>query len=182
MTETTSKKTMPIWAWLVILIELVIIILLLVGIIKPKTVTVDREVVKTITKTDTIEKELVKTIIQRDTLYIKEIEEVESNFNAVQFAVGKYDLPEESKYILYDLSKLMKKNSEIKLKVEGHTSDEGSTSSNQKLSENRAKAVVDFLIKRGIDAQRLLYEGKGSSIPIDVNKRELNRRTEFIIE
>jgi outer membrane protein OmpA-like peptidoglycan-associated protein len=179
---TTTKKTVPTWAWLVILIQLIIILLLLAGFFKPKTITVDKEVVKTITKTDTVEKELIKTIVQHDTLYIKEIEEVESNFNAVQFAVGKYELPEEAKYILYDLFKLMNKNTDIKLKVVGHTSDEGSISSNQKLSENRAKSVVDFLIKRGVDAQRLSFEGKGSSMPIDANKRELNRRTEFIIE
>ncbi len=177
-----TKKVVPIWAWLIMLVQLIIIILLLAGVFKPKTVTVDREVLKTVIKTDTIEKEITKTIIQKDTLYIKEIEDVETKFNAVQFAAGKYDLPEDAKYILYDLSKLLDKNQEIKLKVEGHTSDEGSVSFNQKLSENRAKAVVEFLVKRGIKVDRLTFEGKGSSMPLDVNKRELNRRTEFILE
>ena len=52
---------------------------------------------------------------------------------------------------------------------------------NQKLSEARAQAAVDFLISRGIAADRLQSEGKGSSEPIDENNPEVNRRTEFII-
>jgi outer membrane protein OmpA-like peptidoglycan-associated protein len=67
------------------------------------------------------------------------------------------------------------------LKIEGHTSDEGDAAFNQKLSENRAKAVVDFLISKGIAADRLEYEGKGSSEPLDPNNREVNRRTEIIV-
>jgi len=78
-----TKKVVPIWAWLIMLVQLIIIILLLAGVFKPKTVTVDREVLKTVIKTDTIEKEITKTIIQKDTLYIKEIEDVETKFNAV---------------------------------------------------------------------------------------------------
>jgi outer membrane protein OmpA-like peptidoglycan-associated protein len=176
------RKMIPIWAWLTMIVQMGIIIMLFIGLLTPKISVVDREVIKTVIKTDTVEKEITKTIIQKDTLYIKEIEQVESKFNALQFAVGKYDLSEDAKYILYDLSKLLDKNQEIKLKIEGHTSDEGSPSFNQKLSENRAKAVVEFLVKRGIKKNRLTFDGKGSSMPVDLNKRELNRRTEFILE
>lgn len=57
----------------------------------------------------------------------------------------------------------------------------GDPAFNLKLSQARAQAAVDFLIGRGVDAGRLLAEGKGSSEPLDENNPEANRRTEFII-
>ena len=60
-------------------------------------------------------------------------------------------------------------------------SEEGDATFNQILSENRAKAVVDFLVSRGISADRLDYVGKGSSEPLDPKNREVNRRTEIIV-
>lgn len=141
--------------------------------IKERIVT--KEIIKTIIKTDTI------TVTKTDTVYFKEIDKLEENFNAVQFAVGKADLPEEAKFALYDLAKILEKYPSINLKVEGHTSDEGNVNFNQKLSENRAKSVIDFLISRGISDGRLIFEGKGSSIPIDLKNKEKNRRTEFVI-
>lgn len=75
----------------------------------------------------------------------------------------------------------MQKHPELKLKLVGHTSSEGDATFNQKLSEARAQAAVDFLVGRGVDASRLSAEGKGSSEPIDENNPEANRRTEFIV-
>ena len=75
----------------------------------------------------------------------------------------------------------MQKHPELRLKLVGHTSSEGDPVFNQKLSEARAQAAVDFLIGRGIATERLEAEGKGSSEPIDENNPEVNRRTEFII-
>ena len=75
----------------------------------------------------------------------------------------------------------MKKHPEVKLRIVGHTSAEGSPEVNQKLSQARAQAAVDFLVARGVDAGRLEAEGKGSSELIDENNPEANRRTEFII-
>ena len=75
----------------------------------------------------------------------------------------------------------MQKHPELKLRLIGHTSSEGDPAFNQRLSEARAQAAVDFLISRGIPADRLEAEGKGSSEPLDVNNPEANRRTEFVI-
>ena len=75
----------------------------------------------------------------------------------------------------------MEKNADIKVKIVGHTSAEGDPVTNQKLSEARAKSAVDFIISRGIAQERLQYEGKGSSEPIDTANLEANRRTEFIV-
>ncbi len=131
------------------------------------------------------EKVVEKVIVDTVTIVKveKELEAIEKNFNAAQFEKGKAVLTDEAKFVLHDLQKLMDKeeNKNIKLKIVGHTSAEGSADVNQKLSENRAKAVVDFLVSQGISQNRLQYEGKGSSEPLDPNNPEVNRRTQIIV-
>ena len=122
-----------------------------------------------------------KPVLVEKLVYVDRIEEIEKNFNAAQFVQGKADLSEEAKFVLHDLAKELEKHPEVKLRIVGHTSSEGDATLNQKLSEARAQAAVDFLISRGIAADRLQAEGKGSSEPIDENNPEVNRRTEFII-
>ena len=124
-----------------------------------------------------------KEVIVHDTVIVevvKEIKNIEKSFNAAKFVKGKSTLTDESKFVLHDLETLLKQNPQLKLKLVGHTSSEGDDKFNQKLSEERAKAAVDFLISRGIDKERLQYEGKGSSEPISNNQEE-NRRTEFVV-
>ena len=66
--------------------------------------------------------------------------------------------------------------------IEGHTDSDGSDAHNQKLSEERAAAVRNYLIEQGIDSQRLASIGFGETKPIDTNKTKAgkanNRRTE----
>lgn len=129
-----------------------------------------------------VEVEKVVTVV--DTVYVKQIEEIEKNFNAAEFVVGKADLSESAKFVLHDLSKMMQKHPHIKLRLVGHTSAEGDAAFNQKLSEDRAQAAVDFMISHGgIDASRLEAIGKGSSEPKNAENPEApeNRRTEFIV-
>lgn len=125
--------------------------------------------------------EVEKIVEVEKVVYVNRIEEIEKNFNAAQFEQGKAALSDEAKFVLHDLAKEMQKHPEIKLRIVGHTSAEGNPDVNQKLSEARAQAAVDFLISRGVDVSRLSAEGKGSSEPIDENNPEVNRRTEFII-
>ena len=75
----------------------------------------------------------------------------------------------------------MESHSGLKLKLEGHTSEEGDETFNPRLSEARAQAAVDFLIRQGVSAERLEAEGKGSTDPIDPDSLEVNRRTEFVV-
>ena len=128
--------------------------------------------------------EVEKVVVVHDTLYIQQIEEIEKDFNAAEFVQGKADLSESAKFVLHDLAKVMQKNPDIRLKLEGHTSAEGDAAFNQKLSEARAQAAVDFLVEHeGIDASRLEAVGKGSSElknPENPMAPE-NRRTEFIV-
>ena len=71
----------------------------------------------------------------------------------------------------------------LKIEISGHTDNIGSNEYNKKLSKDRAKAVVDYLIVQGIDEGRLTYAGYGESQPISDNDTEVgrqeNRRTEF---
>jgi len=172
-----EKKVIPFWIWIVLTLALIALILWFSGIIKSAPDTIGNEVIKPIIQTDTV---YIKKI-QIDTVYIKEIENVEARFNAVQFGIGKSDLSEEAKYTLDDLVKVMEKHPVFKLKIEGHSSEEGRPAWNQQLSEKRAKSIVEFMIGRGVDQYRLSYEGKGSSEPVDNKNHELNRRTEFKI-
>ena len=118
---------------------------------------------------------------QRNKLYRERVEELEQNFNDVKFAKGKADLTREAQLVLCDLAKFMESHSGLKLKLEGHTSEEGDETFNQRLSEARAQAAVDFLISQGVSAERLEAEGKGSRDPIDLDSLEVNRRTEFVV-
>ena len=167
-----TKKT-PIWLWILIALAAIAILLwLLLGKSEPQPQTIEKIV------------EVEKVVIVRDTVYMKEIEDIEKNFNAAKFEQGKADLAEDAKFVLHDLAKVMNKNPEVKLKIQGHTSAEGDAAYNQKLSEARAKAAVDFLVEqKGVDINRLSYEGLGSSNPKNAENPMApeNRRTEFIV-
>ena len=168
-----ATKKSPIWLWILIALAAIAILLwLLLGKSEPQPQTIEKIV------------EVEKVVIVRDTVYMKEIEEIEKNFNAAKFEQGKADLAEDAKFVLHDLAKVMNKNPEVKLKIQGHTSAEGDAAYNQKLSEARAKAAVDFLVEqKGVDINRLSYEGLGSSKPkiAENPMAPENRRTEFIV-
>ena len=158
------------WLWLLIVAAVIIVLaILLMRSCNKKPEVVEKVVTETVVVHDTV------------TVYLEQIEEIEKNFNAAKFEAGKADLNDDAKFVLHDLVKILNKQPQLRLKIEGHTSDEGDAAFNQKLSENRAKAVVDFLISKGIAADRLEFEGKGSSEPLDPNSREVNRRTEIIV-
>lgn len=162
----TKKKGLPWWLW-------VLLALIIAGVVVALCLPREEKVV---------EKVVEKEIVVHDTVYVQQIEDIEKNFNAAQFEQGKADLNDDSKLALHDLAKVMKQNPELKLRIEGHTSSEGDEATNQKLSEARAQAAVDFLVdKEGIDASRLQAAGMGSSQPVDPNNLESNRRTEFVI-
>ncbi len=168
-----EEKKSKNWLWIclaaLVVIAILVILLLMKGCQKPA----EPQIV-----------EVEKVVVVHDTLYIQQIEEIEKNFNAAEFVQGKADLSESAKFVLHDLAKVLEKNPELRLRLEGHTSAEGDAAFNQKLSEARAQAAVEFLIEHeGIDASRLEAVGKGSS---ELKNTEdpmasENRRTEFIV-
>jgi len=100
----------------------------------------------------------------------------------ILFDVNKFEIKSESNSELERLYNLLTVNAKIKVEIGGHTDNSGSESINQPLSQNRAKAVYEWLIKKGINATRLSYKGYGSSVPTMPNTSEegkrKNRRTE----
>lgn len=103
----------------------------------------------------------------------------------IYFEFEKATLLRSSLLELQRLEDYLEKNPSIKIQIEGHTDNVGSREFNEKLSEKRAKAVVDYLISKGVNEFRLEYKGHGSKYPIVPNdtpeNRALNRRVEFSI-
>ena len=101
------------------------------------------------------------------------------------FETARYDLLPASNAELNKLLKLMQGTPTLRIEVGGHTDHIGDEGSNQKLSEQRANAVRDFLVGKGIDAARITAKGYGESKPVATNEtdegRALNRRTEITV-
>jgi outer membrane protein OmpA-like peptidoglycan-associated protein len=101
------------------------------------------------------------------------------------FDYDKSTLLQQSYNELQNLLSILRSRPTMKIEIGGHTDGRGSNDYNQRLSENRAKAVVDFLVSKGIDPKRLQYKGYGKTLPIDTNATEEgrahNRRVEFKI-
>ncbi len=106
-------------------------------------------------------------------------------FNYVNFETGSANLTPLSKYELDNLVEALNKYPNMTIEIAGHTDNTGDAAENQILSENRAKAVFDYITGKGIDANRLRAVGFGQTRPIDTNDtdegRANNRRTEFYI-
>jgi outer membrane protein OmpA-like peptidoglycan-associated protein len=99
------------------------------------------------------------------------------------FESNKYDLKPESQVELDKLVQLMQENPTLKIQIEGYTDNIGNKADNIHLSENRAKAVVNYLLSKGIAASRLTAKGFGETNPVAGNDTEegraQNRRTEL---
>jgi outer membrane protein OmpA-like peptidoglycan-associated protein/Tol biopolymer transport system component len=99
------------------------------------------------------------------------------------FDVNRYELKSESSTELDNIVELLKENPSLKIQINGHTDNVGKPSDNLKLSNNRANAVIQYLIGKGIDAKRLSSKGWGETQPLADNSNEQgraqNRRTEM---
>jgi outer membrane protein OmpA-like peptidoglycan-associated protein/tetratricopeptide (TPR) repeat protein len=105
--------------------------------------------------------------------------------NNIFFDTNKFDIKDESKPELHKIIDFLSVNPSIHIEISGHTDNVGGSQMNQTLSENRAKAVYQYLINNGLNADRLTYKGYGQTQPIQPNdsddNRSKNRRTEFKI-
>ncbi|HQG35596.1 MAG TPA: OmpA family protein [Bacteroidales bacterium] len=105
--------------------------------------------------------------------------------NNIFFELGKAVLTKDSFEELDKLVAIMNENPGMKIEISGHTDNTGSAVINARLSTERAKAVVNYLIEKGIDPSRMKYMGYGSEQPIADNStaegRAKNRRVEFKI-
>ncbi|RUT78622.1 OmpA family protein [Ancylomarina longa] len=103
----------------------------------------------------------------------------------VFFDLDSWEILPQSEIELNRLLLLLQNHLNLKIEIGGYTDNTGTTVHNTQLSRNRAKAVCDYLISKGVVADRLSYKGYGSDKPISSNNsakgRALNRRTEFRI-
>ncbi|HUT76592.1 MAG TPA: OmpA family protein [Polyangia bacterium] len=115
-----------------------------------------------------------------------EITETHIRINqTIHFAYNKAKIMKDSFPILATVAQVLADNPEITLSIEGHTDSRGSDKYNKKLSANRAKAVMEHLVKKGgIEKRRLSSVGFGEEKPVDSNLTEdgraANRRVEFV--
>jgi outer membrane protein OmpA-like peptidoglycan-associated protein len=105
--------------------------------------------------------------------------------NNVFFDFDKWTLRPESFFELDRVVKMLNENPAIEIELSAHTDSYGSDEYNMKLSDNRARSVMEYLLSRGIDARRLSSKGFGELKPFVSNdtpeNRQLNRRVEFMI-
>ncbi len=100
----------------------------------------------------------------------------------ILFNSGKSTFQQQTYPVLQSIAAILKEYPSANFSIEGHTDSDGKDAANQKLSEDRAAAVKNYLIENGIAASRLTSAGFGESKPIDTNKTKAgkanNRRVE----
>ena len=106
-------------------------------------------------------------------------------FNSVQFKSSSAQLTDGAKMRLDQVARAINEQANLRVEIGGYTDNSGSKVFNQKLSEQRAESVRQYLIAKGVDPGRLVAHGYGSSQPVASNDTETgraaNRRVEFKI-
>ena len=118
-----------------------------------------------------------KVVVKQDKLELKD---------KIAFAWDSALLDETSRPALDEVAQALRDNPNFRVQVDGHASSDGGDAHNQVLSEDRASAVVDYLVTRGVARDRLISKGFGSSVPADTNRtaagRVTNRRVGFVVD
>lgn len=108
-----------------------------------------------------------------------------ANMGDVLFETGKYELKPEARERLAKVSGILLAYSSLKIAIEGHTDAVGTDDYNQRLSEQRAESVRDYLVSQGVQAQSVTAHGFGKTQPIADNEtadgRQRNRRVELVL-
>jgi len=112
----------------------------------------------------------------------EQITKLNAYAKTILFNSGKSTFKQETFAVLQSITAILKEYPSSKFSIEGHTDSDGKDAMNQKLSEDRAGAVKNYLIENGIATDRLTSSGFGESKPIDTNKtakgKANNRRVE----
>lgn len=116
---------------------------------------------------------------------IVEEEIIKKAFDNLQFETAKAVILESSFESLEELAEYLVNNPTFRIKIAGHTDSQGAAQSNLILSKKRAEAVRDFLVQRGVSADRIIVQYFGEEQPVDTNDtpegRARNRRVEMEI-
>ncbi len=102
----------------------------------------------------------------------------------IQFATGQTTLTDKSKTTLDAVADILARNPTVNAEVGGHTDTQGDADKNKEISQQRAQAVVDYLVGKGIKVGQLTAVGYGETQPLEPDDttealREKNRRVEF---
>lgn len=125
----------------------------------------------------------------QDTLWM-DMEKQNIVLRNIYYDFNSSDLLPESIIELENLYVILAENPSVKVSLSSHTDSRGSKIYNQKLSERRVRAAVDFLLSKGIDADRLIPKAFGETVPVNrcidmimcsPEEMRMNRRTEFLI-
>jgi ompA/motB domain protein len=108
----------------------------------------------------------------------------------IYFDLGKSNIREDAALELSKIAEVMRDNPKMKIDIRAHTDSRGSDKFNLKLSEARAKATMEWIIKQGIERSRLTAKGYGETrlvngcsngVPCTEEEHQANRRSEFIV-
>lgn len=109
----------------------------------------------------------------------------EKALTGIQFETGKAIIRKTSYGILNNVAQVMVENPDYFLDIKGHTDNAGDSEKNKILSAERAASVMDYLVSKGIDPERMTAEGFGDTQPVMTNDtkegRAANRRVEFVV-
>ena len=139
-------------------------------------------------KTEEVEKNDITIQLENDSIKEMFLTELGKTITLkdILFSSNKSEIQPISFEELNKLSDYLISNKNTLIQINGYTDDVGIEQENKKLSESRAKSVADYLISKGIDSNRVKFQGYGSEKPIAKNDTEegkqKNRRVEFIIK
>lgn len=183
--DQEKKKRSLWWLWLIVILVIVLIIILLMRRCNKDEAIATEPAQTSVEQADslaaadaTAAQPSQTTAAQSPQLSTAELQE---KFHTLDFSKASYGVTESQKPALRQMVTMLKEYGDAKLVIEGHASREGGTEFNQKLSEQRARAMFDFFVSEGIAPERLTTKGYGSSRPIDPNRLEPNRRVEFVV-
>lgn len=131
-----------------------------------------------LTNNDTLEEEKPQVIKQTEVIQ-KDDNEILLTANIISFDFDSYELKNEYNEGIDEICKYLNNNRDINLIIEGHSDSIGDSNYNIYLSENRAKAIFDKLVDKGIDKDRLRYIGYGSTHSSEYNDKD--RKCQFVI-
>lgn len=140
----------------------------------------------------------IELINERQIVVNNKVEDIEDgkdltkllHLSPVYFHLNGFKIRESSKLELNKVIELMRMRPNILIKINSYTDSRGRDDYNMELSKNRAKATFDYILKAGIEADRLSYEGHGemgllnqcsNGVKCTENEHEVNRRSEFIV-
>jgi len=127
-----------------------------------------------------------ETVMKNVDLKTEEVEVGKAyTINDILFDTDSYELTSKSKFVIDQFILFLQENESYNVSIHGHTDDVGDNTKNKILSENRANAVKEYIVSKGISSSKISSQGFGEEKPKFKNdneyNRSLNRRTEFVI-